>query len=139
MNEDLIAALQLPSVAIDQVVAEEKRELERRELIYCHGQPPPVVKNRTIILVDDGIATGATVRAAIAVLRSQAVGRIVLATPVMAAATFAEMQGEADEIVAVLLPDEFYGVGRWYEDFSPTTDEEVQTFLASATHVFSPP
>lgn len=133
LNRQIVDALGISREAIEIVVAREQRELERREQAYRQGRPAPTVLGRTVILVDDGIATGSTVRAAIGVLRIQQAGRIVIATPAIAASTCREMLGEADEIVAVIKPEEFYGVGQWYGDFSPTTDEEVRTLLASAS------
>ena len=132
LNPHVIEPRRIAQEAIDAVVAREQRELERREHLYRHGRPGPKIRGRTVILVDDGIATGSTVRAAISVLRSQKAQRIVVATPTIAAATHQEMRDEADEIVAVLTPRDFYGVGQFYGDFSQTTDEEVQALLATA-------
>lgn len=132
LNQRVIASLEIPAAAIDAVVLRESSELARREQLYREGRPLPVIRDRTVILVDDGIATGSTVRAAISVLRHHRAGRIVVATPTISAATQREMQDEAYEIVAVLTPEEFFGVGQFYEDFSQTTDEEVQALLAVA-------
>jgi putative phosphoribosyl transferase len=132
LNAHVVEALQISNDAIDAVVSREQRELERREQTYRDGRPAPIVRERTVILVDDGIATGSTMRAAIGVLRSQQARRIVVATPTIAASTLREMRSVADEVVAVLMPEDFFGVGQWYEDFSQTTDEEVKALLASA-------
>ena len=132
LNQRVIESLQIPDRAIAAAVAREQAELARREQLYRQGRPLPVIRGRTVILVDDGIATGSTVRAAISVLRHHQAKRIVVATPTISAATCQEMQDEADEIVAVLVPEEFFGVGQFYEDFSQTTDEEVQALLALA-------
>jgi len=132
LNRQIVEMISVSQPAIDAVVDREERELERRERTYRQGRPAASIRGRTVILVDDGIATGSTVRAAIEVLRRQEAGRIVIATPTIAASTRREMGREADEIVAVLNPEEFYGVGQWYEDFSPTTDEEVQALLGAA-------
>ena len=91
--------------------------------------PPPEVEGKTVIIVDDGIATGSTMMAAISALRRLNVGRVVVATPTVARATYLYLRESADEVVAVILPDTFYGVGQWYEDFSQTSDEEVQRLL----------
>jgi putative phosphoribosyl transferase len=131
LNEHVIRALRIPDEAINAAVAREQAELARREQRYRRGRPAPTIRGRTVILVDDGIATGATVRAAIGVLRDQRAKRIIVATPTIAAATYQEMQNEADEVVAVLTPEDFYGVGQFYMDFSQTSDEEVQALLAT--------
>jgi putative phosphoribosyl transferase len=131
LNRGVIGSLRITDEAIEAAVARETAELERREQDYRHGRPMPTIRGRTVILVDDGIATGSTVRAAIGVLRSQQAQRIVVATPTISAATCRAMKDEADEIAAVLVPEDFYGVGQFYEDFSQTTDEEVQALLAS--------
>lgn len=133
LNRPVIDSLQISSDAIAAVVARERRELLRREQTYRGLRPAPSVRDRTVILVDDGIATGSSMRVAVMALRGQQARRIVVATPVIAASTLRQMQEEADEVVAVLIPEEFYGVGQWYEDFSQTSDEEVQALLASAS------
>jgi putative phosphoribosyl transferase len=132
LNARTVEALGIPAGAIDAVVARERSELERRETVYRGGRPAPDVRHRTVILVDDGIATGSTMRAAIGALRSLGARRIVAAAPVMAGSSFRDMRGDADEVVAVIAPEDFSGVGQWYEDFSQTTDGAVQALLASA-------
>ena len=132
LNQRVIDSLEIPAAAIEAAVLRESAELARREQLYREGRPLPVIRDRTVILVDDGIATGSTVRAAISVLRHHRARRIVVATPTISTATQREMQDEADEIVAVLTPEEFFGVGQFYEDFSQTTDEEVQALLSLA-------
>ena len=132
LNQRVIASLEIPDRAIDATIAREQVELARREQLYRQGRPMPAIRGRTVILVDDGIATGATVRAAIGVLRHLQARKIVVATPVISAATCQEMSPEADEIAAVLVPEEFFGVGQFYEDFAQTSDEEVQALLAPA-------
>ncbi|HXG12823.1 MAG TPA: phosphoribosyltransferase [Gemmataceae bacterium] len=137
LNDEVVRALNIPDEVIDVVAAEEQRELQRRERAYRDDRPPPDVRGRTVILVDDGLATGSTMRAAVAALRRREPARIVVAVPVAAAETCAEFQNVADEIVCVITPDPFYAVGLWYEDFSQTTDEEVHALLqkAAAQHV----
>ena len=132
LNEDVVAQLGLSTAAIEAVAVRERRELQRRERLYRNQRPAPGVRGCTVILVDDGIATGATMRAAIRALRQLQAGRIVVAAPTMAWSTAQEMRAEADDCVAVMTPTEFYGVGQWYEDFSQTTDEEVRDLLAVA-------
>jgi predicted phosphoribosyltransferase len=132
LNEDLVEGLGVPEDVLDAVTAQERAELERRERAYREGRPPPAVRGRTVILVDDGLATGSTMRAAVHALRAQGPARIVVAVPVGAPETCAEFQDEADEAVCARTPDPFYAVGLWYSDFTQTTDEEVRDLLARA-------
>jgi predicted phosphoribosyltransferase len=132
LNAEVVDSMRIPDEVIDEVEAREQRELHRRELAYRDGLPTPEVEGRTVIVVDDGIATGSTMFAAIAALRMLKVGRIVVAVPTVAATTYVEIQKEVDEIVAVMVPDFFRGVGEWYDDFSQTTDEEVRQLLTEA-------
>jgi predicted phosphoribosyltransferase len=132
LNEEVVRKLNVPDEVIDTVAAEEQQELSRRERDYRDGRPPPDVRGRTVILVDDGLATGSTMRAAVAALRQQGPGRIVIAVPVGAPETCAELQREADEVVCAQTPQPFYAVGAWYDNFSQTTDEEVRDLLARA-------
>ena len=132
LNEDVVDALRIPQEVIDAVAAEEEQELKRREREYRGDRPPPQVRGRVVILIDDGLATGSTMRAAVAALRKQRPARIVVAVPVGAAETCAEMQGEADDVVCARTPTPFYAVGQWYNDFSQTTDEEVRALLEQA-------
>jgi predicted phosphoribosyltransferase len=131
-NDHVVSYLRIPGEVIDVVAAEEQRELERRERAYRGGRPPPDVRGKTVILVDDGLATGSTMRAAAAALREQGPARIVVAVPVSAPETCEEFRAEVDEIVCAVTPQPFRGVGMWYEDFSQTTDEEVRELLARA-------
>jgi len=132
INEDVVSQLDIPGEVIDAVAAEEQRELERREQAYRDDRPPPDVKGHTVILIDDGLATGSTMRAAAAALRKQVPARIVIAVPVAAAQTCDEFREEVDEIVCAVTPEPFRGVGLWYQDFSQTTDEEVRELLEKA-------
>jgi predicted phosphoribosyltransferase len=129
LNDEVVQVLRIPEEVIDEVAAEEQRELERREREYRGDRPPPDVRGRVVILVDDGLATGSTMRAAVAALRQQGPARIVVAVPVGAAETCAELHEEADEAVCAQAPEPFYAVGLWYEDFTQTTDEEVHDLL----------
>src|SRR5215207_3798570 len=132
INEDVVNHLRIPGEVIDAVAADELRELERRERAYRGERPAPDVKGKTAILVDDGLATGSTMRAAAAALRRQQPTRIVVAVPVSAPQTCDEYRMGVDEIVCAVTPEPFQAVGLWYKDFSQTTDEEVRELLARA-------
>jgi putative phosphoribosyl transferase len=132
INADVVDALRIPPAVIDRVAAEEARELERRERAYRGDRPEPDVRGKTVILVDDGLATGSTMRAAVAALRAQGPARIVVAVPVGAQSTCEELSREVDEIVCLAMPEPFLAVGRFYDDFSQTTDQEVHDLLAAA-------
>jgi predicted phosphoribosyltransferase len=129
-NGDVINSFRIPDEVVNAVTAEEYEELLRRERVYRDELPPPEVEGRTVITIDDGIATGSTMIAAVAALRQLGAGRIVVAAPVIARSTFYLIHNAADEVAAVITPEEFYGVGQWYQDFSQTTDEEVRQLLA---------
>jgi predicted phosphoribosyltransferase len=132
LNYDVVNALHIPQHVIESVAAREQRELERRERVYRGDRPPPDLRDRTVILIDDGLATGSTMRAAAAAVRRQQPARIVVAVPVASAITCEDFRREVDELVCVATPEPFYGVGLWYEDFSQLTDEEVRDLLARA-------
>ena len=129
LNDQLVERLGIPEDMMDVVVARERQELERRERLYRRGRPPPDVRGRTVILVDDGLATGATMHAAIQALRKQNPARIVVAVPTASPETCEEMKAEADDVVCAITPEPFHAVGRWYQNFSQTTDEEVDVLL----------
>jgi putative phosphoribosyl transferase len=131
VNTSLVQALHIPEAAVDAVIAAEQCELERRERTYRDDRPPPDVHGRTIILVDDGLATGSTMRAAALALRREGAS-VVVAVPVAPPETCAELQAEVDRVVCAATPEPFYAVGLWYEDFAQTTDEEVYALLARA-------
>jgi putative phosphoribosyl transferase len=132
LNQDVIQALQIPESIIDSVAAKEERELERREKFYKQDAPPFDLTKKTVILIDDGLATGATMRAAAEALKQQQVEKIVIAVPVAAESTCRELSVLVDEIVCALTPEPFYGVGYWYEDFAQTSDAEVIELLKKA-------
>jgi putative phosphoribosyl transferase len=138
VNEDVVGALGISRDVIEAVAAVEEQELERRERIYRGGRPPPDVRGRTVILVDDGLATGSTMRAAVAALRQHGPDRIVVAVPVGAPETCEEFRSEADDVVCARTPEPFYAVGLWYGDFSQTTDEEVHDLLDRAAEELAP-
>src|SRR5262249_5309682 len=123
LNDAVVAALGITEEEIAEAVARERQELERREQLYRDGRPAPDVRGRTVVLVDEGLATGSSMRAAVAALRRREPARVVVAVPVGAAESCAELQEEADEAVCVATPRPFHGVGRWYGNFSQTTDE----------------
>src|SRR2546421_642105 len=129
LNDDAVEYLGIPSRVIDSVAANELRELERREREYRGDRPEPDVRGKTVILVDDGLATGSTMRAAAAALRQQNPARIIVAVPGSAPQTCDQYRMGVDAIVCATTPEPFYGVGRWYKDFSQTTDEEVRDLL----------
>jgi len=132
LNEEVIRALGIPDEVVDAVAEKEERELERREREYRDGRPPVDVHGRTVILVDDGLATGSSMRAAALALRTKQPAKIVVAVPVGSPETCAEFQSEVDQAVCAVTPQPFWGVGQWYRDFSQTTDEEVRDLLKRA-------
>jgi len=132
LNEDVVEYLQIPDNVIDEIAADELQELERREHAYRGNRPAPDVRGKTVILVDDGLATGSTMRAAAAALRQQKPARIIVAVPVSAPQTCDEYRMGVDEIVCDVTPEPFHAVGQWYKDFSQTTDEEVSNLLEKA-------
>jgi predicted phosphoribosyltransferase len=132
LNPDVVGNLFVPGSVIDTVTQREQRELERRERAYRGVRPPPDVRGKIVILMDDGLATGSTMRAATAAIKQQQPTRVVVAVPVASHATCEELRREADEVVCLVTPEPFYAVGIWYDDFSQTTDDEVRALLAAA-------
>jgi predicted phosphoribosyltransferase len=132
LNQDVMGALPDSEAILEMVRAREKMELERREILYRQDRPALNLRGRVAILVDDGLATGATMRAAVAALRKQGVAKIVVAVPVGAPETCREIEAEVDETICAVMPAFFHGVGQFYEDFSQTTDEEVRELLTRA-------
>jgi putative phosphoribosyl transferase len=130
MNRDVIEALQVPDGAVNEVERRERREIERREHAYRGKRPRPAVAGQCVILVDDGVATGATMRAAIAALRQQKPARVVVAVPVAPPDTVDVLGSEADEVVCLAMPEPFRAIGCWYVDFPQLSDEEVRTRLS---------
>jgi predicted phosphoribosyltransferase len=133
LNEDVLRAMPFAAETIATITAEESREVERRERDYRGDRPPPEVNGRVVILVDDGLATGATMLAAIAALRKKAPAKIVVAVPVCPPETRGEIERVADETVALFAPDWFRGVGQFYDNFVQISDDEVRDLLARAT------
>ena len=133
LNDQLVNRLGIPDHLIDAVAVREGQELARRERLYRGGRPLLDVRDRTVILVDDGLATGATMHAAIAALRQLHPARIVVAVPTASPETCEEMRAEVDDVICAITPEPFQAVGRWYQDFAQTTDEEVQDLLTRRT------
>src|SRR5213082_2352667 len=132
LNEDVIRALPNADEIIEAVTKRESAEVERREQEYRDGRPAPEIRGRTVILIDDGLATGATMRAAVKALRHRRAAKIVVAVPVGPPDTCKEFEDEADEVVCASAPEFFQAVGQYYEDFSQTSDQEVRELLARA-------
>jgi putative phosphoribosyl transferase len=132
LDRDLIRRAQLTGPDVANVEAKERRELDRRVHMYRGERPPPDVVGRTVVIVDDGLATGGTARAAVQVARAMGARQIVLAVPVAPPDTVRELEGEADRVICLVTPTPFFGVGQWYEDFTQTSDEEVAELLVRA-------
>ena len=129
LNDQVVRGLGIPDYVIDAVVDWETEELKRRERVYRGDRLPPDVRGKTVILVDDGLATGSTMLAAVRALRQQGPARIVVAVPVASPDTCKLLKAHVDEVVCAATPEPFYAVGLWYRDFSQTTDEEVRELL----------
>jgi putative phosphoribosyl transferase len=134
LNDEVVAGLGLSETIINKVAEKEQQELERRERLYRDDRPAPDLHGRTVILVDDGLATGATMRAAVRALQQQQPAQLVVGVPVSSPETCQEFQTEVDDIVCAMTPRPFHSVGLWYDDFSQTTDDEVRDLLHSAAN-----
>ena len=132
LNKPVVEDLRISEAAIETETRKEQEELKRRELLYRGKRPPLDVSNRTVVLVDDGIATGSTIKAAIAALKKQKAGRIVVAVPVAPASTIDELKTEVDEVICVSTPEFFHAISLWYDEFPQTSDEEVRELLKRA-------
>jgi len=132
LNYDIVEALHLSEAVIERVAARQQQELERRERLYRQNRPLPQIRDRTVILVDDGLATGATMRAAVEALQLQQPAAIVVAVPVASPETYRELANKVDEVVCVETPVPFYSVGSWYDEFPQTTDTQVRELLQQA-------
>jgi len=135
LNREVVDYLHIPEHVIHEVAHRELQELNRQDELYRRHQPFPVVEGKTVILVDDGLATGTSMRAAIHALKKLHPKRVVVAVPVGAAQTCEQLRDEVDELVCAEAPEDFLGVGRWFEDFRPTSDETVQALLEEAAAV----
>ena len=129
LNQDIIAEFGVSDDAIERVTAKEQRELERRDRLYRQSRPPSNLRNQTLIIVDDGIATGSTLHAAILALKQQNPARIVVAIPVAPLATYTALKSEVDEFVCLKTPVSLYSISLWYKDFSQISDQEVRDLL----------
>ena len=132
LNEDVMRAIPHADTAIESVTTREAAELKRREQTYREGRPPPELHNRVVILVDDGLATGATMRVAVKALQQSGAAKIVVAVPVGPPDTCREVKQEADEMICLSTPEFFQAVGQYYEDFSQTSDDDVRQLLSQA-------
>lgn len=134
LNEDVVGALGLSKETIEQIIVREQREVERREHLYRGSRPAPDIRGRTMILVDDGLATGATMRAAVAAIRQQQPAAVIIAVPVAASTTCEELEAEGERVVYLIRAATFIAVSVWYRDFPQTTDKEVRNLLEQAAH-----
>ena len=132
INEDVVRSLGIPDAAIDRVAQKELTELSRREQAYRGDRPEPEIRGRTVILVDDGLATGSTMRAAARALAMKEPAKIVVAVPIASSDTCEALAREVDEVVCAVTPEPFYAVGLWYDDFDQTTDADVRALLAES-------
>jgi putative phosphoribosyl transferase len=137
LNEDVVRAIPHAEEAIEAVTTRETAELERREQLYRAGRPAPELRDRVVILIDDGLATGATMRAAVKALRQSGAAKIIVAVPVGPPDTCREIEEQADETICLSTPAFFQAVGQYYEDFSQTSDEDVRQLLARAAQQLS--
>lgn len=134
MNDDVVRRINISQSAIEEAVRKETLELERREKAYRSDRPRLDVKDKTILLVDDGLATGATMRAAVTALQKQKPKELIIAVPTASPETCDEFRDDVDDIICAITPTPFYAVGAWYDDFAQTTDEEVQELLRASQH-----
>ncbi len=132
VNEDVVRNLRISSRQVEERVTYEQRELERREVLYRAGRRAPEVRGRVVILVDDGVATGSTMRAALAGLRQQDPKQIIVAVPIASKSVVQKLKDQADRVVCLATPADLYSVGEWYQNFSQTTDQEVRDLLSQA-------
>ncbi|WP_346290376.1 phosphoribosyltransferase [Sphaerothrix gracilis] len=132
LNQEILASLDLSPQAVEQVTRHEQQELARRDRCYRGSRPFPHLRDRSVIVVDDGIATGSTIRAAIAAIKYQSPAQIIVAVPVAPSSTAAVLKPQVDNLVCLKLPDSLYSISLWYEDFSQTSDQEVQQLLSQA-------
>ena len=132
LNDDVLRGYAVTPDALDQVTRAEQAEVDRRDVAYRAGRPPITVAGRTAILVDDGLATGATMQAAVRAIRRLAPARVIVAVPVGARESCDALRAIADDVVCPLIPERFAAVGAWYQNFAQTTDEDVRALLAAA-------
>lgn len=132
LNESIVSALSIDDATIRQIVAKEQTELARRNTVYRHNQPFPNITDKTVILVDDGIATGATMRAAIKIVQLHHPKKVIVAVPLASSSVYQDFAQDRVELVVLATPEPFYGIGMWYGQFPQLTDNEVITLLANA-------
>lgn len=130
LNQSVIDSLRIPPAAVEEVAAREAAELARREQVYRQGRPQLDVRDRVAVVIDDGLATGATMRAAVNALQAQSPARVVAAVPVGSVETCVQLAEEADEMICLRTPTSFHAVGEWYDDFTQVTDDEISALLA---------
>ena len=133
LNDEVVRAFDIPSNVIDSVARREQIELERRENLYRGTRPRIVLAGKVVILVDDGLATGSTMRAAVTAVKQHQPALVIVAVPVGAPSTCSDLAREADAVVCVRTPEPFIAVGMWYRDFTPTSDHEVRSLLGTVT------
>lgn len=138
LSHDLIRTLGLTQRQVNAAIQRETGEIARREQLYCNGRPLPAVTGRTVIVVDDGIATGSTMSAAVALLRHQRARRIVVAVPIAPSDTVDRLRDEADDVIVLMEPYPFNSVSEWYDDFSQTSDDEVHNLLTAISPIRKP-
>jgi putative phosphoribosyl transferase len=136
LNEGLIKQLHIPEAVIEQVSLQEQQEIERREVLYRNNRPALEIRGRTVLLVDDGLATGATMLAAVRAVRVREPARVIVAVPVASVQACDEFRYHVDDIVCGETPEPFHSVGAWYEDFAQTSDAEVQELLRRVSHQY---
>jgi len=134
VNHDIVQQLFISPATLESVTHKEQQELQRRDQLYRNNLPAPAIAGKTVIIVDDGLATGATMKVAIEVLRQAKAAHIIVAVPVGAPDTCRELAALVDKVICLFSPEPFYSVGQWYIDFSQTSDKEVQQLLAHSTH-----
>ncbi|HEY9618046.1 MAG TPA: phosphoribosyltransferase [Microcoleaceae cyanobacterium] len=132
LNQQIVQSCRVDDAALNQVIAREQQELERREQLYRDDRPALNLRDRTVILIDDGLATGATMRVAVQAVRQACPQQVIVAVPIGAPETCQELKTEAEQMICLETPRRFSSVGSWYDDFSQTTDEEVSTLLKAA-------
>jgi putative phosphoribosyl transferase len=134
VNEQVMRQMDIPAAIIDSIALREEIELQRRERLYRGDRPAPNTKGRVVILIDDGLATGSTMRAAVIALRQMQPSKVIVAVPVAAPDICEEFRSQADEVICAVTPEPFMAVGAWYSDFSQTSDEEVRELLKRALY-----
>ncbi len=132
INHDVVDQLNIPPAVIDSVARREQQELERREQLYRGGRPAPDIREKIVIVIDDGLATGSSMKVAVAALRQQQPARLVVAVPIAPPETCESLRNDADEVVCAATPEPFMAVGAWYRRFEQTTDEEVTELIQRA-------